>query len=311
MDIALIGIGKIALDSHVPTINASPDWTLAATVSRSNAIPGITSYTDFSELLETRTDIRTVSLCMPPAPRFSYAAAAIKAGRHVMLEKPPGGTLSECYTLQAMAQHHDVSLYTTWHSREAAMVPAAKAWLATRTLRNMRVEWKEDVRKWHPGQDWIWNPGGMGMFDMGINGLSILTEIVAEPIHLKSAQLQVPENKQMPIAGSLDFFHPGGTDLSVELDWAHEGDESWSIRADTDDGQMLLSQGGDALEIDGQAVEPKAGTVRGVAGEYHRLYQKMTRLVRTGQSDFDISPMRHVADALAIGHRKTVAPFFD
>lgn len=74
---------------------------------------------------------------------------------------------------------------------------------------------------------------------------------------------------------------------------------------------MLLSQGGDALEIDSQAVEPKAGTVRGVAGEYHRLYQNMTRLVRAGQSDFDISPMRHVADAFAIGHRKTVAPFFD
>ena len=35
MKIALVGIGKIALDQHVPAIAASPEWELAATVSRS------------------------------------------------------------------------------------------------------------------------------------------------------------------------------------------------------------------------------------------------------------------------------------
>lgn len=310
MEIALVGIGKIALDSHVPAINGSPDWTLAATVSRRNTIPGITAYTDFSELLETRTDIRTVSLCMPPAPRFAYAEAAIKAGRHVMLEKPPGGTLSECHTLQAMAQHHGVSLYTTWHSREAALVPSAKAWLATRTLSSVHMEWKEDVRQWHPGQDWIWEPGGMGVFDMGINGLSILTEILCEPIHLKAARLLVPENKQMPIAGSLDFFHPGGADVSVELDWAQEGPPTWAITVETDDGTLQLSQGGAKLALNGAPVELE-NTDDEAVGEYPRLYQKMARLVQAGKSDIDLSPMRHVADAFTLGHRETVAPFID
>ena len=32
--VALVGIGKIALDQHVPALAASPDFTLAATVSR-------------------------------------------------------------------------------------------------------------------------------------------------------------------------------------------------------------------------------------------------------------------------------------
>ena len=32
--IALVGIGKIALDQHVPAIAASKDWELTATVSR-------------------------------------------------------------------------------------------------------------------------------------------------------------------------------------------------------------------------------------------------------------------------------------
>ncbi len=32
MKVALVGIGKIARDQHVPALEASPDWELAATV---------------------------------------------------------------------------------------------------------------------------------------------------------------------------------------------------------------------------------------------------------------------------------------
>ena len=49
--IALVGIGKIAVDQHVPAIAASPDWDLAATVSRKGAVDGVQSFTDFSAFL--------------------------------------------------------------------------------------------------------------------------------------------------------------------------------------------------------------------------------------------------------------------
>ena len=42
-----------------------------------------------------------------------------------------------------------------------------------RTIRTLTVAWKEDVRIWHPGQAWIWKAGGLGVFDPGINALSI------------------------------------------------------------------------------------------------------------------------------------------
>ena len=38
MDVALIGIGKIAIDQHVPAIAASPDFSLAATASRHGSV---------------------------------------------------------------------------------------------------------------------------------------------------------------------------------------------------------------------------------------------------------------------------------
>ena len=103
MQVALVGIGKIAVDQHVPAIAASPDWELAATVSRSGTVDGVQAFTDFATMLEVRPDIPVVSLCLPPQPRFAYAEAALKAGRHVMLEKPPGQTLAEVHALQALA----------------------------------------------------------------------------------------------------------------------------------------------------------------------------------------------------------------
>lgn len=310
LKVALAGIGKIARDQHIPSIMASPDWELAATVSRHATVDGVESYDDITAMLDARKDIGVVSLCMPPVPRFEYAKAAIEAGRHVMLEKPPGATLSECRALEAMARNAGVSIYATWHSREAAMVATAKAWLAGRTLRSLVVTWKEDVRKWHPGQTWIWQAGGLGVFDPGINALSIVTEILAEPIHLTSSDLFIPENCETPIAATMAFAHPQGAQVSAEFDFRKEGDQFWNIAIETDAGSLVLSEGGAALAIDGvtQTVTPDS---EALTGEYPRLYANMANLVRAGSVDMDLSPMTHVADAFLLGRRVSVEPFIE
>lgn len=309
MKIALIGIGKIALDQHVPAINNSPDWELAATVSRHGTVDGVSAFTDLNAMLAERGDVRVVSLCLPPVPRYAAAQAAIKAGRHVMLEKPPGATLSECHALEALARKHRVSLFATWHSREAAGVAGAKAWLADKCLRKMTITWKEDVRRWHPGQDWIWQPGGLGVFDPGINALSIVSEILPDPIHVSSAVLEVPENCQTPIAASIDFSHPNGADVHAAFDFRQQGEQIWSMTAETDQGTLVLSEGGARLAIDGTE-HPDVADLS-LTGEYPRLYNRMAELVHHGDIDMDLSPMRHVADAFTLGRRITVDPFVE
>ena len=309
MKIALAGIGKIARDQHVPAIAASPDWELAATYSRVGTVEGVPAYTDFGTFLKERPDIGVVSLCLPPVPRFECAAMAIESGRHVMLEKPPGATLSECRELESMARARGVSIFATWHSREAAQVAPAKAWLKGKRLSSLTVTWKEDVRRWHPGQDWIFAPGGFGVFDPGINALSIVTEILAEPLHLSAAELSVPENCAMPIAAHLDFVHPHDADVTAEFDFRQEGEQTWTIAIETDAGALQLSAGGDKLAIDGIPQTEGSGGSNPLAGEYPRLYAKMAALVDSGGIDMDLSPLAHVADAFLLGRRITVAPF--
>lgn len=305
--IALVGIGKIARDQHIPAIAASSDWELAATVSRHGSVDGVEHFDDFAAMLQARPDIPVVSLCLPPVPRFEYAAAALRAGRHVMLEKPPGATLSECHALWDMAVEHDLTLFATWHSREAGMVAPAKAWLADKTLRRLRVIWKEDVRRWHPGQDWIFEAGGMGVFDPGINALSIVTEILPDPIHVTEATLHVPANRQAPIAVQMGFHHPTAR-VSADLDFLQTGEQTWTIAADTDQGAMTLIFGGSRMFVDG--VEQPGADPDPMRAEYPRLYANMARLLSQGRSDVDLAPMRHVADAFTLG-RRVAAPAFD
>lgn len=299
--VALVGIGKIAVDQHVPAINASSDWELAATVSRNGHVEGVPAFTDFATFLAERPDVSVVSLCLPPVPRFAYAEAALKAGRHVMLEKPPGATLAEVHELEVLAQARGLTLYATWHSRMAHAVAPAKAWLADTTVRQAHITWREDVRKWHPGQDWVFQPGGMGVFDPGINALSILTEILPGPVHLTRATLEFPENRQTPIAARLTFTNQ----VTADFDWRQEGPQTWDIEVVTDKGNLALRMGGNVLEIEGK---PVAGE-NTIMGEYPALYARMADLVRNGNSEVDLAPMIHVADALTLGERITTAAF--
>lgn len=299
--IALVGIGKIATDQHVPAIAASPDWELAATVSRRGSVEGVPAFTDMASFLAACPDVDTVSLCLPPGPRFAYAEAALRAGRHVMLEKPPGATLAEVHALHDMAGARGLTLFATWHSRMARGVAAAQAWLAGRTVTGGHITWREDVRKWHPGQDWVFEPGGMGVFDPGINALSILTEILPAPVHVTAADLDYPANRQTPIAARIAFS--GG--ISADFDWRQEGPQTWDMVIETDRGRLELRHGGNELWVDGARL---AGS-DSIMGEYPALYAAMTALVDAGGSDVDLSPMIHVADALTLGRRNTVADF--
>jgi len=301
--VALVGIGKIARDQHIPALAATPGLTLAATASRNARVDGVEGFNDLETLLAARPDIDCISLCTPPQFRYADARRALEAGRHLMLEKPPGATLSEVHDLIDLAASRNLCLFATWHSRFAAGVAAARDWLAKREISRVEVIWKEDVRRWHPGQDWIWQAGGLGVFDPGINALSLLTAVFPRKVHLRRADLWFPANRDTPIAAELVFHDTGGAEMQASFDWRQKGTQSWDIRFETDAGQAVLSRGGAEFSVSGQSVA--AGPDR----EYPGLYARFTELLASGASDVDLAPMRHVADAFTLGRRVVTDPF--
>ncbi|TFF25013.1 Gfo/Idh/MocA family oxidoreductase [Jiella endophytica] len=302
--LGLVGIGKIARDQHLPSLSRSADFDLVAAASRNAGVEGVASFASTGEMLDAMPEIEAVSLCMPPQARHRVAAEALARGRHVMLEKPPGATLSEVEHLAGLAASNGVSLFATWHSRHAPGVEPARDWLAGKRIRKMTVTWKEDVRHWHPGQDWIFEAGGLGVFDPGINALSIVTKILPFPIWLTDASLTFPENRQAPIAADLVFAGPEDVSVEATFDFRQIGPQTWDIIVETDQGVLKLSMGGAVLRIDGeeQAMPPEA--------EYDGLYARFAALIAAGGSEVDLAPLRHVADAFLLGRRQVTEPFF-
>ncbi len=304
--IGLVGVGKIAHDQHIPAIAADSRFDLVAAASRSQPdLGGLPVFHDIAEMLAEGPALDAVALCTPPQARRETALAALRAGKHVFLEKPPGATVGEVAELAAVAREQGVVLFTSWHSRFAAGVPQAKAWLAQNPVRTLAIEWREDVRRWHPGQTWIWQAGGMGVFDPAINALSILTEIMPDEVFVTDARLQVPENVQSPIAGHLNMTTLNGATITADLDFLQTGPQTWDITAWSDAGELKLSMGGAALTIDGQPVEI------GENREYPGLYDRFATLIAEGRSEVDVRPLTLVADAFMVGTRESVEAFVE
>lgn len=300
--IGLVGIGKIARDQHVPALAADDGFELIATASRNGAVEGVARHATIDAMLAACPDLEAVSLCAPPGPRFEQALAAIAAGKHVMLEKPTAATLGAAQILADRARARGVSLFATWHSREAAQVDRARAWLAERRIDAVRIHWREDIRRWHPGQDWILAAGGFGVFDPGINAFSIATRILPDPLIVEAATLAIPANRVSPIAATV-AMRSGAAPVAVDLDFTKTGEQQWDIEVDTDRGMLRLRNGGARLEL------PAAPAEEGGNAEYPRLYRAFADLIARGASDVDLEPLRLVADAFLLGVRHECAAF--
>jgi len=303
--VAIVGLGKIARDQHVPSIQAVDGVELTAVASRNAALEGVLNVATIDELLARGDAFDAVALCTPPQGRHAQAWKALSAGKHVLLEKPPGATVAEIASLQALAAAKGVSLFATWHSRFSAAVEPAREFLARTKINAVRVHWKEDVRKWHPNQDWIWEPGGLGVFDPGINALSIVTAILPEPIFLRSSDLFFPANRAAPIAAQLDFSSPSGLAVSAEFDWRATGAETWTVEVETAEGLLRLQDGGRRLHLGERSMTDAPDR------EYQGIYRRFAELCAGDASEVDLSPLQLVADGFLLGRRHEVEAFHE
>jgi D-galactose 1-dehydrogenase len=301
--IAIVGFGKIARDQHVPAIKAVPGIRLAAIASRNASLPGVPHFPTIDALLNHGPEIDAVALCTPPQVRHAQAVTALAARKHVMLEKPPGATVAEIAPLLATARENGRTLFATWHSRFAPAVEPLRRLLEGRQVSAVTITWKEDVKVWHPGQAWIFEAGGLGVFDPGINALSIITSVMPEPLFVTKAALDFPANRAAPIAAELDITDVTGLPIRASFDFRQTGPQSWDIHFETDKGPVTLSLGGARLADGGKVlVEEKEA-------EYPGLYQRFVELASEGICEVDLAPQQLVADAFMLGQRRVVEPF--
>jgi D-galactose 1-dehydrogenase len=305
LQIGIVGVGKIAREQHIPAILENPTFKLAAgCVSSSGPVKSAVAYPSLESMLDGCPDLDAVAICSPTQVHYDAARIALEHGKHVLLEKPPCATTAHLDDLVQLARRRDRTLFQTWHACHAAAVGPAQQLLAERVVRGGRIVWKEAVCQCHPAQRWLWEPGGFGVFDAGINALSILTRVIPEPIFVESAILYQPVNREAPVAAAVKLATNSGAGIEAEFDFRWEGAAVWDIHCKTDEGTVSLSTYGNRLVVDGKKVTVEAGK-----GEYHSLYRRFAELIRDGKSEVDKRPFGLLADIFLIGKQITVEPF--
>jgi D-galactose 1-dehydrogenase len=304
--IGIVGLGQIARKRHVPTILADANFTLAglADLGGGEAIAGLPIHNDHQAMFAASA-MDAVAICTPPAARFAIARDALLSGKHVLLEKPPAATMGEAEALVQLAARCGRVVYASWHSQCNLAVEAARLFLADKHLARLRVDWHEDFRVYHPDQDWIWQADGLGVFDMAINALSVISRLFSPPPFVQSAELHIAANHAAPLATTIRFGAlDGAGPLELHANWGHVGPDQRELRMTTRCGhELALLDSGGTLVIDGKV------TVQEVRAEYPMLYVRFAELLRRGEGEADLTPLQMTLDTLALGKRMTLPRF--
>ncbi|MDB5236873.1 MAG: oxidoreductase [Hymenobacter sp.] len=106
---ALLAYGMSGKLFHAPFLAAHPGFELLAVAERTEQrmhldYPGIRSYSSVTELLADPA-IELVVVNTPSFTHFELAQQALRAGKHVLLEKPVTASMAELQTLLDLAQH--------------------------------------------------------------------------------------------------------------------------------------------------------------------------------------------------------------
>ncbi len=183
---AVIGTGMIA-GYHAQAIAQTPGARLVGVVSRSpekgaafaakHAIPVITSTI---EEMVARSDVHVVNVTTPSGAHLDPALAAIRAGKHVVVEKPLEITPARCDQIIAESEKHGVKVAAIFQGRFGAGAQKVKAALDAGRLG--RLVLASAYVKWHRTTDYYqtawkgtWElDGGGALMNQAIHGVDLL-----------------------------------------------------------------------------------------------------------------------------------------
>ena len=234
----LIGLGLIS-QAHLKGLkDAAGHVRLVAVCDKDPALArrvadevGATAYTDYEALLQD-PKVAAVDIPLPHNLHYAVAAAALRAGKHVLLEKPMAPTAKECADLIALAQKYGLTVSV------AENTPFVTAYIAVRDLlvsgaigrprlvrtliSGSEIERLNDVSSWKGRRD---GTVGGAIFDAGPHSFYLLKWLFDEVASVqaivnKFVQISEVEDNAV-VAGQLKsgtFFRTEYT-FTAEIPW--------------------------------------------------------------------------------------------
>jgi predicted dehydrogenase len=170
--VGLIGYGLAGRAFHAPYIAVTPGLTLRAVMSRDPAkvhadLPAMRVVPDVEALL-AEPDIGLVIVCSPDALHAGHALAALRAGKHVLVDKPFATTLADARRVAEEADRQGRLLTIFQNRRWDADFLTLRRLIAEGALGEI-VQFESRFDRWRPVPARVWKEareGGVWM-DIG------------------------------------------------------------------------------------------------------------------------------------------------
>ena len=195
--VGILGCGRSAEELHLPAIEQAGSVCCVALCDsdpfRLEALAGRTPaprrYTEVYRFLAD-PDIDAVAICTPPAHHAALAVAALRAGKHLLVEKPLALTLTEAAAIADAAHQADRIAGVGFHLRCHPLVVKAKAEAAAGTLGRItavRILWTSRAAG---SRSWLCRRslGGGALFDLGSHAVDLARFLLDDDIDEASAR---------------------------------------------------------------------------------------------------------------------------
>lgn len=286
--VGVIGVGRQAVEDHLPAITASTRTELCAVCDSDDAGQDIASeygvpfYGSVSEMLEA-VDLDFVVVVVPHGVHREVTEAAVRAGVHVLKEKPFAVSESDAESLRKLAADHDVQIMTTLQRR---FNPTYNSFfqLASQIGEPFSVDIQYTLAVDRPDEGWRGRrsiAGGGCLIDMGYHMLDLLIWYIGLPNKLAAtvSSKAVPgEHYDAEDTANVLMIWDSGLHGTMRV--------SRAMPPKTEKFRLVATNG--TIEIE-----------RGVIRRFHRDGELLEELRRTGAwAPAAVSQMEHFCDVI-------------
>lgn len=256
----ILSFGMSGQIFHAPFVAAHAGFDFCAVVERSkkNAqaiYPNIKSYDSVDELIHDDS-IELVVVNTPNATHFEFALKALKAGKHVLVEKPFTITSAEAKELYQLAKTNGVQIFPYHNRRYDSDFQSVKSMIESRRLGDLvEVHIRFDRYKYGIGEKKakeIPGPGAGLLYDLGPHILDQAISLFGLPEKWEKTVGHFRPSTQVDDYAKMHLSYPGGLQVFVSASllvadpqaaFVLHGTKGSFVKHRTDVQEKLLAEG--------------------------------------------------------------------
>ena len=236
LQVGLGGFGRswaeIIQASSAATLTAVVDTAPGARAWATDSL-GAPTFASLADGLATRP-VEAVLVATPPDTHHPLATAALRAGKHVLVEKPLASTLAEARDLIATAEAAGRILMVSQNYRFRPPARAAQVLVASGALGDLvavRVYFRRDTRTGFGEGNFRYSMRHPLLLDMSIHHFDLLRAVTGRNVsHLYAQTWRAPDSLyQHDPTAIVTMTLAGGATAVYDGDWAsREGSTAWN-----------------------------------------------------------------------------------